>query len=110
VPESIAERDFMTVTDVCRCVEHFLNTTHCGVFNVGGENVMRIYQAAYLVQSRFPEGKKPEIKIDFQATSGGNFKYIIDKLKATGFKLEGNVFEEIDGTILYREMNLGGMG
>ena len=110
VPESIAERDFITVTDVCRCVEHFLNTTHCGVYNLGGENEMRICEAAYLVKNAFPGGKKPIVEQNFTAPSNVTFVYDISKLKSTGFSLIGNVAEEIENTISYREANGWGMG
>ena len=47
---------------------------------------------------------------DLPVPNGKRFKFNIDKLKSTGFKLEGNVFEEIDNTIAYREMNLASVG
>ena len=111
IPAAVAERDFITVVDVCRCVEHFLNTSHCGIYNLGGENSMRIAEAAYLVQSRFSERKKPRIEIDFPIPQTGTFKYSIDKLESTGFSLlASHVFEEIDKTIAYREGNAWGLG
>lgn len=102
------KRDFITLTDVCRAVFHLLNLENVqiqdGIFNLGGENVLRIIEMAELIVSRCekqlnfrPKIVLPDAKLDIEKS---DLAYKIDKLKATGFSLIGNVCDEIDQTLL----------
>lgn len=103
----LQKRDFVTLSDVCRAVSHFLNlpVSQCGdgIFNLGGENSLRILDLAELIAGRcnkvfgfLPTVIHPEPQAD-EVSYELDFK--IDKLKATGFSLQGNMNDEIDGTL-----------
>lgn len=102
-------RDFITLEDVARAVLHFLRlpTSQCGdgLFNLGGENPMRIIQVAERISSRSSKilGFTPEIirPAPRPNESLEELNYCIDKLKATGFRLQGKVDEEIDQTLKF---------
>lgn len=101
-------RDFITLHDVCRAVSHIMalqaSQLDNGIFNLGGENSLRIIDVAELVVRRcnavlgfVPPIERPEPKVG-EKSELIDFK--IDKLKATGFALRSNVNEEIDNTLL----------
>ncbi len=103
----LQRRDFITITDVCRALEHLLTLQSDrlgdGLFNLGGENPMRIIDIAELVATRSAKvlGFQPEI---VRPEAGPcetplDIQYRIDKLKATGFELRGNPAFEIDSTL-----------
>jgi len=103
----LQKRDFIPLHDVTRaikhCIEHPFDKYDNGVFNLGGEASYRIMDLAELiaVRSEAVLGYKPEIERP-DPVLGENFlelNYQIDKLKETGFCLNGNIEEEIDATL-----------
>lgn len=106
-------RDFITLTDVSRCVEHLLSLDcskldreHC-VYNLGGGFSVSILDMAKLIKERCEEvlNMHPEIVVGRDDASNTALerpvKYNIDKLKKTGFRLISNVNEEIDKTLIF---------
>ena len=102
------KRDFISLTDVCRAVLHFLNLPddQCGngLFNLGGEYCIKVIEMAELIADRCfhlfnfrPEIKRPMPHPD---ETSDYLEYCIDKIKSTGFKPIGNFEEEIDSTLL----------
>ncbi|MCF8252847.1 MAG: SDR family oxidoreductase, partial [Saprospiraceae bacterium] len=102
-------RDFITITDVCRAVEHVLEDRLGGVFNLGGEQVLSLRQMAELVadQAEAVLGFRPEITVNAneQEKDWPTFAVPIDRLKATGFSLLKNVAAEIEQTLLFCREN-----
>ena len=102
-------RDFLTLTDVGRAIRHLVELPweRCGdgLFNLGGENPMRILDMAQKVTDRCEVvlGFRPEMQ--YPAPSPGEnspeLDYRIDKLKATGFSLSSTIDEEIDATLKF---------
>jgi len=103
----LQRRDFITLHDVARGVHHLLglSTAACGdgLFNLGGELPLRIIDVAERIQARCadimeftPALLRPEPE---QGEVSNDLDYRIDKLKATGFKLTGNMDNEIDATL-----------
>lgn len=100
-------RDFITLTDIGRAVQHLLTipqkTFGNGIFNLGGENSMRIIEIAEKIadRSEIILGFRPEIQRPLPATDEQSsfLDYRITKLKQTGFSLSGNVNDEIDSTL-----------
>jgi len=103
------ERDFIALSDVARAVSHVIQLPDTvlgdGIFNLGGEKGLSILQLATLIQERC------RVKLGFtpplhrpEPTPGETWvplMYSIEKLKATGFVLTGNLVEEIDNTLLF---------
>lgn len=108
-------RDFIALTDVARAVIHFLDLpkSDCGdgLFNLGGACPMRVIDLANQIARRCGEvfGYVPPI-IKPQADAGEKdlpLVYRIDKLLATGFRLRGNLDEEIDATLRLCRQHFG---
>lgn len=110
-------RDFITLTDVSRCVEHLLfidskklDAVDC-VYNLGGEFSVSILEMAKLIRERCKKviGISPEITVGKDTVSNrileGPVMYDIKKIKKTGFRLVSNVNEEIDKTIIFCDEN-----
>jgi UDP-glucose 4-epimerase len=103
----LQRRDFVTLSDVGRAVGHFIGLPweHCGdgLFNLGGENPLRIIDLVEIIAQRCqvvlgftPTIERPEPGIlDISLP----LEYRIDKLKSTGFALENDIIEEIDATL-----------
>jgi UDP-glucose 4-epimerase len=111
----LQRRDFVTITDVCRAVEHLLTQPRerlgDGLFNLGGENPLRIIDMAKLIAGRCatvlgfcPEIERREAALDEEPHE---LQYRIDKLKATGFCLNGDIGAEIDATLRMCETVFG---
>ena len=103
----LQQRDFVALADVSRAVLHMLRLPpeQCGngLFNVGGENSISIIDLARLVAETcqttlgfLPPIIAPEPKSDEKSEP---LQYCIDKLKATGFRREGSLTEEIRLTL-----------
>jgi len=102
----LQKRDFVTLEDVGRAMCHFLKDGSDwgdGLFNLGGENPLRIIDVAELIQARCqavlgftPDIQRPEPQPNEQSVS---LNYRVDKLKATGFVFQNNVEKEIDETL-----------
>jgi UDP-glucose 4-epimerase len=103
----LQRRDFVTIADVCRAVEHLLalptDKLGDGLFNLGGENPMRILEMAELIARRCTAvlGFRPDILHKGPAPDelSPEFEYRIDKLKSTGFNLQSDIEAEIDETL-----------
>jgi len=104
----LQQRDFITLTDVGRAVQHLLrlSRTDCGngLFNLGGDNplsvwnmVQRVSQRCQITLGYLPSIERPAPEPDEQVDS---LNYRSDKLNKTGFMLLGNLNEEIDRTLL----------
>ena len=108
-------RDFITLTDVCKAIRHFLKLSTASlrdnVFNLGGEWSPTILDVATLVADRFETRgyARPNIttvpaKLGEQATP---LDYRIDSLKSTGFNLSSEPIAELDGLIAFCEEAFG---
>lgn len=105
----LQQRDFITLADVENAVKHVLSLSEQkignGIFNLGGENSISIYDIAQRIASRckIVLGYTPEIiRPEPQPTEFYNsLDYKIAKLKATGFHLIGNIDQAIDDTLLF---------
>jgi UDP-glucose 4-epimerase len=109
-------RDFITLSDVTRSVQHFLTlpASACqdGLFNLGGECSLRIIDVAQRIASRAsrflgftPPIQRPE---PGPTESFPPLEYRVDKLKSTGFTLCRNIDEEIDATLQFCKEVFGG--
>ena len=101
------QRDFITLEDVSRAIKHFLTIPDIdcgdGLFNVGGECVMTIWEMANRIaeccNTRFgfkPDIKRPLVKLDKQRKQ---LYYEITKLKESSFYLKDNIDKEITRTL-----------
>jgi UDP-glucose 4-epimerase len=109
-------RDFITLSDVVRSVQHFLTlpASACqdGLFNLGGECALQIIHLTRRIADRASRflGFTPPIQRP-EPTPGESFQpleYRIDKLKSTGFTLCRNIDEEIDATLYFCKEVFGG--
>jgi len=105
----LQKRDFIALTDVARAVSHMIHLPESsvgdGIFNLGGENVLSIFELAARIQKRSarllgfnPPIVKPELLTTDKAEE---LAYSIGKLKSTGFTLQGDLDLEIDETLLF---------
>jgi UDP-glucose 4-epimerase len=105
----LQKRDFIPLHDVARAIKHFIELPFdkigCGLFNLGGEAPYRIIDLAKFIADRCevvlgcrPEIERPESVPD---ESSPELHYQIDKLKETGFCLNGNIVNEIDATLRF---------
>ena len=102
------QRDFITLTDVSRAVKHVLDMTdeqNCnGLFNLGGDESMKIINMAENVADRCNNILNTKINIESVKSnkneSSNQFVYSMEKIKTTGFELESNILEEIDNTLI----------
>ena len=98
-------RDFVTITDVCRAVEHVLENGLGGLYNLGGEQVLSLQGMAELVADCSVKvlGFRPEITVNGNEHEKDwpTFAVSIERLKATGFSLLKNVEAEIEQTLLF---------
>lgn len=100
-------RDFITLDDVSRAVEHFLYVSEKeigdGLFNLGGACPLRIIDMAELIAERCNSvfGFKPLIQRPEPTNTDimPSLEYSIDKLRSTGFMLRGSIDAEIDATL-----------
>lgn len=111
-------RDFIALSDVARAVEHVLalDKRGCGdgLFNLGGESSTRIIDLAERIAKRCsivlgftPEICRPEPEINEAPCS---LAYRMEKLKATGFNLQGSLDDEIDATLFLCQRTFGQTG
>lgn len=105
----LQKRDFITLEDICRAVEHCLELTEekCdnGLFNLGGECALPVFDMAEMIASRCEAlfGFKPDIirPVPGKDETSLPLEYSINKLKATGFQLKQNIEQEIDSTLAF---------
>ena len=102
-------RDFITITDVCRSIEHIIklpeNKLSNGLFNVGGEWSPTILEVAQLVSNRLHvlTGKKIQIQAASLQMNQPivDLNYVTEKINKTGFELTSNLNDEIDNLIRF---------
>lgn len=103
----LQRRDFVTLEDVARCVEHVIALPGAqlqdGLFNLGGECVLSMFELAEVVARRCEQVLGFRAPVERPAPAPGetapDLRYAIDKLKATGFAPTGSVEDEIDATL-----------
>lgn len=108
-------RDFITLHDVARGVQHFIHMPAQdlgdGIYNLGGEKSVSIIDMTRLVADRCEVtlGYRPEIICpDIRPNEvSGVLNYSIDKIKATGFSLAGSFAKEVDATLKLCAVNFG---
>ena len=101
------QRDFISIRDVGRAVEHFLSMPSAkwadGLFNLGGECSMAILELANRIarvyQARYGESLPIGTGDGDNPDSWNPVRFSIEKLKATGFTPEHNLDEEIEGIL-----------
>lgn len=109
------KRDFISMSDTERALEHLLllDSTKVGdgLFNVGGDWPVSVYEMAQLISKRYESltGKKIEIsrREDLVINRSEDLDYDISKLLSTGFQLEKNREAEIDRTLKFCLANFG---
>lgn len=100
-------RNFIPIWDICRAVEHLteapIKQLGDRLFNLGSEHSLRIIDLAELIQKRCEKifEYKPEIHRNNSQPLESHpvLDYSIDKIKSTGFTLEGSIDTEIDHTL-----------
>ncbi|MGH8671610.1 MAG: NAD-dependent epimerase/dehydratase family protein [Burkholderiales bacterium] len=103
----LQKRDFIALSDVARAALHMLELPESelgnGLFNLGGQCSMRIVDLAERIKYRCsvvlhysPAIVRPAAAAD---ETSPDLDYRIDKLRATGFALQGDLNHEIDGTL-----------
>jgi UDP-glucose 4-epimerase len=105
----LQKRDFISIQDVALTIKHFielpLDRSGGGLFNLGGEATYRVIDLAELVAVRCLDvlGYRPKIERPDPAPdeSYPDLNYKIDKLKETGFCLNGSIENEIDLTLKF---------
>lgn len=112
----IQRRDFITLSDTVRAIDHFVmcpaEALGNGLFNLGGGGAFRVIDMVEYIAKRclIVLGYKPLIlfsRINLDNTSQP-LDYSIDKLLNTSFELEGRINDEIDGTLKFCVENFGG--
>jgi UDP-glucose 4-epimerase len=109
----LQKRDFISLYDVVRAIKYFielpLDKFGDGIFNLGGEASYRILDLAELIAVRceamfgyMPEIERPESD---HGESSPEFSYQIEKLKNSGFRLNGNIGNEIDEMLRFCHKN-----
>ena len=102
-------RDFISLHDVARAVEHFLfavpDKWGDGLYNLGGDCSISILDAAKKISDVYRKKYKKEIlEIKTRQNDTGSIlpklvKYSIEKIVKTGFTLKGDMISEIERTM-----------
>ena len=102
-------RDFISLFDVARAIEHFLFTVPekwgDGLYNLGGNCSLSILSVAEKIAAVYKEKyKKSLIEIKTGLDNGAQVspaavRYSIDKIIRTGFILQGDMKSEIEKTL-----------
>lgn len=102
-------RDFISLHDVARAVEHFLfavpDKWGDGLYNLGGDCSMSILEVANKISAVYKTKYKKnilEIKTgqdDNSPITSEPVNYSIEKIAKTGFILKGDMISEIEGTM-----------
>lgn len=101
------KRNFISMDDVCRAVSLFLGLEkeRCGdgLFNVGSDETRSILEITGIIRDRCAAlfNYSPELIRDLKTEDSSDFVISTDKLKATGFRLTGDISREIDETLLF---------
>lgn len=113
----LQRRDFVTLHDVSRAVEHIIKVPGLGkggaIFNIGGEWSPRVIDLVEIIQQRcltmlgfLPEIVVPSARNEEQTQE---LDFRIDKLKKAGFNLCRDIEREIDATLLICNDFFGGV-
>ena len=98
-------RDFITITDFCRAIDHFLNIDVSDfqprVFNLGGGCATPVINLAKRIAGRVEllGRPRPLVTRELPRDKPCQFDYRIDNLLKTGFNLRGDLDNEIDETL-----------
>ena len=100
-------RDFISLHDVSAAVEHFLFRVRGqwkdGLYNLGGDGSLSIVEAAKTIARVYEKKYDKRIPIEIAGKddegSCNSAHFNIDKLKATGFQLTGDMEIEIEQTL-----------
>ncbi|MFT4802871.1 MAG: UDP-glucose 4-epimerase [Psychroserpens sp.] len=100
-------RDFVTLTDVCRAVHHLMELPVSklgdGVFNLGGNHVVSVFEMANLIQQRFIEEFNMPVKLirsdPDEKEQVAPLRYYSNRLAESGFVWEKNINKELDELI-----------
>jgi UDP-glucose 4-epimerase len=103
----LQRRDFITLGDAGRAVDHLLHLSAAacgdGLFNLGGECTLSVIELAERIAARCEAtlGFRPALQRPQPAADeiGAALDYRIDKLKQAGFALRGGMNAEIDATL-----------
>ena len=103
----LQRRDFITISEVCRVVKHFLQLPQrkldYSVFNVGGDWSLTIFDVAELISKRVSAclGFSPEIvrQRDGQMQTSEDLQYDRSRLQASGFIPIDNRISELDALV-----------
>jgi UDP-glucose 4-epimerase len=112
----LQQRDFIALGDVARAVVHMIQLPRTslgnGIFNLGGENSLTIFDLALKIQNRCvinfdftPSIQRPA---PVSSEKSRSLLYSVEKLKSTGFDLKGNLDQEIDDTLRFCQMQFMG--
>jgi UDP-glucose 4-epimerase len=110
------ERDFIALHDVGQAVSHMVQLDEDlvgdGIFNLGGEQTISIFQLATRIQERCrlklhftPQVVRPE---PVPGENSVPLTYSIEKLKSTGFIPRGSLEQEIDDTLFFCQREFPG--
>jgi len=113
--DEIQSRDFISITNVCRAIEHLMslpgNQIDDGLFNVGGEWSQTTLEIAKLLSKRINSllGKKITVhsKVFNPNKQLTDLNFDISKIKSTGFNLINNRNNEFDNLIRFCNTNFG---
>ena len=102
----VQHRDFISLTDVARAVEHLLGlpgeSWGDGLLNLGGGCSMSILDVANRVADEYQSKYGVKIPVTAKESSPGQVSapvdFSIEKFKRTGFSLAGNMSQEIQKT------------
>ena len=103
----LQRRDFITLDDVGRAATHLvaLNFAACGdgLFNLGGDGSTSILEMAERVAGRCRVVLGRELSIE-RPNPGpkdhdNDLRFMMDRIKATGFQLHSHIDREIDATL-----------
>jgi len=101
-------RDFIPLHDIARAVHHFIfiapDKWQDGLFNLGGNNHMRILDVAKRIAKVYKNIYGQEIRIKTKPDNNPKMfqkpvHFSIEKLLRTGFRLEGDMDDEIAKTL-----------
>ena len=111
----IERRDFISITNVCRAIEHLiklpLNQLGDGLFNIGGEWSPTILDVAKILSERIYILLDKKVNINSpnlkQNSKFSALDFDIKKVKLTGFKLVNDRNNEFDDLIRFCYKNFG---
>ena len=100
-------RDFIALHDVAAAVDHFLfensEKWDDGLFNLGGDCSFSILEVVKIIATVYEKKYGKPVPIQIAGKDNGEHyspvHFNIDKLKNTGFRLTGNMEQEIEQTL-----------